>query len=338
MNERAHLLGGTDAASLIGLGRISPLMLYLRLKGDLVDDFEGNEATDAGRLFEDRVAVDLIRNRLGIDLVRPKQMTMALPDEPRIGASFDFAVAEKQPVSSIGRVDTMRLVEGKDLAEIKLTGSRAMWGDLDKVPVHVGAQVQMQMAVARAAGRVVPCVHVIAMFVPGFTMEPFPVEEDQEVGGALLDAARTMIRRVDAGEPPTPGDEADARALYLGRRGQTHICTPEQVAQIEQLRELKQAEKLCAEQMKQLRDSLIPAFGEATEIVHPTTGEVLATYRPNRTFDEVAFAAACPEGYRRALVFQKSKLPKEYESVAKEFMREPTSPLSSVRPFKLKGE
>ena len=331
---RKHLIGGTDAATLIGLGKTSPLMLYMRLRGEIPDDFEGNEATDAGLLFEDHVAVPAVRKQIGIELRRPPTRMMELPDEPRIGASFDFDVV------ALGSPSTgpVMAVDWKPLADIKLTGSRAMWGELDKVPAHVGAQMQMQMAVARANKRVVPCVHVIACFVPGFVMEDFVVEEDPEVGSVLLDKAREMIRRVDAGDPPTPGDEADARALFLGRRGQTKALSHAEVAMLAQLQALKAARKQVEDQEQQLRDALIPAIGDATELVHPDTGEVLATYRPNKTFDEAAFLAAHPAIAAQFTTFDRTACGKVHKKLLESFKREPQNASEAIRVLRIKGE
>lgn len=319
---RSHVIGGTDAASLIGLGRVSPTILYLRLRGEVADDFAGNEATEAGTLFEDGMVAPLAHRHFGMTLLRPASRTMVLPDEPRIGASFDFVVSGTP-----------------DFADAKATGSHK-WEHGEALPLHVAAQMQMQMAVARAAGRVVPCVHVLAMFFPGFMLRDFPVEEDRSVGDALLQRAREMIARVDRGEPPVPGDEADARALFLGRRGVIHIATVEQVALLEQLRIAKTAEKEVATQIKQIRDALVPAFGDATEIVHPGTGEVLATYRPNRLFDAGAFTAAHPDIVAKFQRFDRAAAEKADSSVkrlAEKFMREPTTASESVRALKIIG-
>ena len=321
---RTHKLGGTDAASLIGLGRLSPTALYLRLRGEVPDDFEGNEATDAGLLFEDHVAVPLARKSLQMDLRRPITRTLTLPDEPRIGASMDFEV-DGTP----------------EWADIKLTGSRATWGNPgEKVPVAVGAQMQFQMAVARASGRVVPCVHVIACFVPGFAMVDFPVEEDREVGDALLGKARQMLAAVDAGEPPVPGDEADARALFLGKRGEVYVATGEDVALIQQYREAKKAEREVEERIAILRNALIPKLGNATEIVD-AHGELLGTYRPNKVFDEDAFKVANPGLWETCstLVLNRAKLEKAAgKKIIEAFKREPANPQEAVRVFKIKED
>lgn len=317
---REHLIGGTDAADLLGIGRTSPTTLYLRLRGEIPDDFEGNEATDAGRLFEDHVAVPAIRKKFGVELVRPSEMTLVLPDEPRIGASFDFEMPPDH------------------LAEVKLTGSRRMWGEnLDTLPPIVAAQTQFQMAVARAAKRIVPVVHVYATFVPGFIMEDFPVEEDLEVGEALLGAARDMLRRVDKGEPPDPQTAEDARRVFLGLRGVNHLCSDEEISLIEQLRQAKDARKVCEEQEKAILDALLPAFGSATEIVNPHNGEVLATWRPNKSFDRVRFETDLPElaqQYRKVGI-DLTRLRKDHPQTAKDYTSTLDNPVEAVRPFKI---
>lgn len=322
MNERRHLIGGTDAASLLGLGRMSPTALYLRLRGEMPDDFEGNEATEAGELFESAMVAPLAERRFGMKLVRPDPLRLTLPDERRVGCSFDFAIS------------------GTDrFAEVKATGSRELWGNGDKLPVAVGAQAQFQMAVARANKRIIPCIHVISMHFPGFLLVDNEVEEDQELGGVLLERARAALRAADAGEPPTPGDEADARALFLGKRGEVYRCSDEDVEIIKQLRILAGVEKETAKQIAQLRNALLPKLGTATEIV-TATGEVLATWRPNRVFDEAGLKAAHPAIYDACTktVLDRDKLKKEHKKLAEMFMREPEAPADQVRPFKLKEE
>lgn len=320
---RNHMIGGTDAATLIGLGHVSPLILYLRLRGEVVDDFSGNAATKAGTLFEEHVACPAVSEQFGISLVRPTPARMTLPDEPRIGASFDFVVAGKA-----------------ELAEIKLTGSKAMWGEAgEKVPITVGAQVQMQMAVARANKVPVPCEHVFVMFVPGFTMEDFVVQEDVAVGLALLDAARDMIHRVDSGTPPTPGDEADARALFLAKSGKVHVASAEEVALLAQLREIKAAAKECEAQEKLIRDALVPKWGDATEIVDEH-GVVRATYRANRSFDEAAFTTAYPAVVSQFQKFDRTLAGKDpfTAKLMSGFLREPVSAADQTRVLKLKDQ
>ena len=323
---RTHLIGGTDAADLLGIGFTSPTTLYLRLRGEIPDDFEGNEATAAGKLFEDRVAVDLIREKHGLLLERPSEITLALPDEPRIGVSLDFDVVNEV---------------GKPAAEIKLTGSRRMWGELEKVPPSVGAQAQFQMAVARASGkRIIPVVHVLAMFVPGFITEDFPVEEDREVGSALLESARAMLRSVDDGTPPDPRDAEDARKLFFGRMGETYLCSDSEAELLGQLRQAKAAKKEATDQEKALLDELLPLFGNATEIVHHKTGELLATWRPSKYFDTETFAAVHPdlfEEYRKDVI-DVTRLRKDRPSLHREFSVLLGTAGTSNRPFLLTKE
>lgn len=323
MTTRNHLIGGTDAASLLGLGRISPAVLYLRLRGEMPNDFTGNEATDAGRLFEDYVAVPMAHKHLGIALERPDQITLALPDEPRIGASFDFDVRDSD-----------------HRADIKLTGSRAKWGEPgESVPFDIAAQMQFGMAVARKAGRIVPCIHVVAMFIPGFTMMDYPVHEDQEVGSALLDRARAILAAADSGTPPQAGDEADARALFLGKRGEVAVATPEIAAMVREIKQLKEGRDLADKALQAIRDAVLPFMGNATELVDPATGEVLATWRPNRVVDHELLKQAYPAQYQDAgkWVTSVGALEKTIgKSTVEKFKREPFTFEESVRVFKVK--
>lgn len=321
--NRTHLIGGTDAATLIGLGAESPLILYLRLTGQMPDTFEGNAATRAGKLFEEHVAAPEIALQYGVQLRRPAARVMVLPDEPRIGVSFDF---EQDGAN------------GPELAEIKLTGSRAIWGALgDRVPLPVAAQAQMQMAVSRAAGRIVPCVHVYATFVPGFVVEDFPVAEDREAGDVLLRSAKAMLARVDSGTPPNPGDEADARALFLGKRGLTVQVGSEHEAMLHAIARDKKAIKEAEARVKALRDSLIPLLGDATEIVDEK-GVLLATYRPQRVFMENEFCNDYPALAEEFAVrsLSMTELGKKHKKLVDKYRREPTNPRESTRQLLLK--
>lgn len=319
--NRPHVLGGTDAATLLGLGRISPVVLYLRLRGEVADTFDGNDATEAGTLFEDGVAVPLALRRHGLALRRPHPRTLAHPQEPRIGVSLDFVADDGIPVDA------------------KFTGSRAKWGGLDRVPLPVAAQMQWGMAVMRAAGRPVPEFRVFACFAgEGFATEVFPVAEDRAVGDRLLELGAAMLARVDAGMPPEAGSEADARALFLGRRGEVLSAPPDVVAQIGQLRALEEQASAIEEQVAALRDSILPAIGQNTEVVDPATGELLATWRPNRVFDAVAFAARHPHVVDQCQkrVFDRKAAEKLLgKAEVEKFMRDPIHGEQSTRPFKL---
>lgn len=320
--KRKHLIGGTDAASLIGMGRESPVALYLRLRHGMDGRDNGfADALRAGQLFEDGVVVPLAKERLGLTLVRPAPRTMTLPDEPRIGASLDFVV------SGTGH-----------LADAKLTSSRALWGQLgEKVPLHVGAQMQFQMAVARACGWIVPCDHVIACFVPGFVMQDFEVEEDRAVGEGLLDRARQMLDRVDRGVPPDATSEADARALFLANRGE-RIVLPDEMEQV--LAEIMHEEavvKRAEKRIKERRDILLPFLGTATE-VFGKDGLEIATWRPNKVFDEARFIDRHPDIAMECskAVLDLAKLRREHRKLAAEFMVEPTDQAEQTRVLRIK--
>lgn len=325
MPERKHLLGGTDAASVLGMGRVSPVALYLRLTGAVQDDFEGNEATDAGKLFEEHVVVPAALKQNGLRLARPADMTLQLPDEPRIGASFDFEVAYGD--------DEKHSLSDRPLADAKLTGSKATWGadGERKVPLPIEAQMQQQMAVSRAAGRLRPCVHVLAMFIPGFVQEDFVVQEDRELGDMILAKQRELLDRVDRGDPPEPGSELEARALFLGVRGEVLNLTAEQFELLRDIEDEQRQAKTLEASVRGKRNQLIPELGTATELFFE--GQQVATWRPNKVFDEELFCATHPNVVDHFLEakLNRSALKKAHKQLYEVCQREPEDPQEQTR-------
>jgi predicted phage-related endonuclease len=319
---RNHLIGGTDAATLLGLGRISPVVLYLRLTGELPDTFEGNDATEAGTFFEDGTVVPLAKKRHGLDLVRPAHQTLALPDDPRIGASFDFEVRGTN-----------------ELADAKLTGMAGDWDPATRrIPLHIEAQMQFQMAVRRANQIPTPLVHVLALFTPGYAFEDFVVVEDQQVGAELVARAREMLARVDRREPPDPNTAADARLIYRGRQGQVHQADAGEVELLREMSELRAQAKQIEERIEVLQDTLLPAWGDATEIVDER-GELVATWRPHRAFDTDAFRAAHPTEYLQSLRQEFSREAAERllgKKTVDRFLRDQVPGVRQKRPLVLK--
>lgn len=283
-NERRHLLGGTDAATILGLGRESPLALFVRLRDGVQPDEEGQAAMAAGKLAEDALLRPLIEQATGWKLKRAE--SMCLPDEPRIGASPDFYV-------DVGGGPGAKV----EFAEAKLTGSRAMWGPpgTREVPVHVAAQVQQQMAVARAVGFVVPVVHVSVCFVPGFVMSVYPVPEDQEAGALLLAAERTFLHRLDTNQPPEAGSEADARIRFLASRGTPTKLSEAGLESLLRVHLLREEIKERMTELERAQFNVLSEAKEATELLHPVTGKLVGTVRANRVFDEALLRAQFPE-------------------------------------------
>ena len=316
----SHTIGGTDAATLVGLGYESPLHLFLRLRGDIAQappDSSAELRMEAGKLAEQGVIRPLVERRYGLALLPSKPM--ALPDEPRIGASPDFEV---EPTD----------VMPATFAEAKLTGSRDLWGHAgsDKIPLPVAAQCQFQMAVARACGPPREAVRLFRLFALGWELADYTLVEDQEVGRDLLQRAHAMLRDVAEGNMPVAGNEADARLRFLARRGHARVLTPEELAWAAEIREAGEQVRVLETRVKELRSHLLPTLGEDTEFVDPQTGELVLTWRSNRFFDEDALRRQFPDVAERATV---STLVRGYipDSIAGKCMRDPLTPAEQVR-------
>jgi len=323
MSARNHKIGGTNAATLLGIGRESQTVLYLKLRGE-IPEFEGNEATEAGQIFEDGTIVPLAKKRLGLDLVRPDERVLVHPDDPRLGASLDFEVWGENA-----------------FADAKLTSWREKWGnDLDVLPMDVAAQMQWQMAMARARGRAVPVVHVIAFMLPGYILRDFPVQEDVAIGEHLVGLARNFLQLAENGTPPKPENEVDARLLYMARQGGRE-ATAEEVALVRELREVQDQRKQAESREKAIRDLLVPAIGEHSELLD-ADGKPIVTYAPNSVFDEAAFRAQYPEYWHAAVESKfsvtkaKAAIGARAESILRHFRREPLKPSESTRVLRIK--
>lgn len=312
--DRPHLIGATDAATLIGLGYESQAHLFLRLRGIIQVEELDADALLAGKLAEDGVLKPLIEHRFGVTLIRATPIH--LPDEPRIGCSIDFFDSE-------GCV-----------TETKFTGSRARWGPPGsrEVPVDHWAQVQFQLAILRACGRPALGSKLCPCFIPGFEIVRYPIDEDREVGDRLLASARDMLRRVDRDDPPDPKLEAESRALILARRGVMHVVTDSEREALVEINRLQGVAREAEAQAKALRDTVCPGFGDATELV-TDGGEVIATYRSNREFDAEAFALAHPDLVLDYMT-QKldiARLKKEQRKLCDQFMCEPVAAHEQTR-------
>lgn len=320
--DRTHLIGSTDIATILGLGYESQAHLWLRLTGAIGDDDDTRNATAlrAGQLAEEGLFKPLITERIGRQLTRIAPHT--LPDEPRIGASFDFTNDDLGPV----RLD-----------ECKLTGSTALWENGDVPPLYL-AQLQFQLAVLRANGILVDEAGIWQLQVPGWHLHYHPVKEDQQVGQAMIAKAKQFLRLVDTGVPPTPTDEDDVRRLVIASQGKKFICSQEQAEILYAIRGFQEQAKHFEALAKENRDRLIPMIGDATELVD-STGKPLGTFRANRAFDEEAFHINYPElaaAYVKVSTDMK-RLRAERPDVVDACMGLPTDSTKQVRVLRIKG-
>jgi len=322
---RKHLIGGTDAATLLGVGRESRLHLYMRLRGEIPNEEPDNEdALKAGKLAEDGLIRPLVEDLIDTNgegaLVRAAPVPLQV--DPRIGVSPDFYASN-----------------GRDV-EAKLTGSRLLWGTHEsrQVPLHVYLQVQFQYAVPRDNGMPRHAIDVWTMFLPSYDLCRYPIPEDIEVGKKLIEAAHEMLRRVDAGLEPEATNEEDARAKFLAYNEEPIELSAEQQASVKRIGELSRIMREAKAESDDLRNQLLPQLGNASVLIG-AGGEVVATWRANRVFDEVAFARKHPDILAQYTVpkLDMAAVRKHHKKAVEACMVMPTHPSEQTRVFKVKG-
>jgi hypothetical protein len=172
--------------------------------------------------------------------------------------------------------------------------------------------------------------------VPGWKLTPHPIETPSRGGAELLCLAQEFLLRVENGNPPDPSTEADARSAYAGAPGLAVRLDAVNTMQFERMATIKQQMKKLEQEEQMIRDSLIPAIGEAT-IVLAADGTQLATFKANREFDEQRFNELHPElavAYQKATL-DKTRLKREHPAIYEHLCIVPTTPAAAKRTLRL---
>lgn len=190
-------VGASEAPSICGVGRSTPLEVYLRKLG-LAPPVEENEAMRVGKALEPAIA-DLYQQRTGVPLLR-RQVFAYRPLAPRIFATLDAIRPDDRPV------------------EFKAVGLRMArdWGDEadgpEGVPSYVIVQAIHQM-IASGAGEV----DVAALI--GTELRIYTVPRVASVVAWVANQVGSFLDRLDRLDPPPPtldGERDDSRLLaYL---------------------------------------------------------------------------------------------------------------------------
>lgn len=181
------------------------------------------------------------------------------------------------------------------LVEIKATGvaapmtrdRREMWGEdgTDEVPVHIGAQVQYQMACTghRLAD--------VAALIGGDGLRVFTVEYDEQVAMFMVHQAREFWQRhvlpVLCGEctadecAPDPRTAADLALRYPRDNGSVVEGGQEHVEKIHILNTLKDSRKDLDSQIESIETEIKLAIGDASALV--VDGRTVATWKASQS-------------------------------------------------------
>lgn len=204
-------LGASQISTAIGVSPYArPIELfeeYVGLRGRMT----GNDATELGHALEDGV-VRIAANRLNVSA--KASPTLEHPRIPWLCATPD------------------RVLSDWSLLQVKTTGltsyqhveARDRWGDdgSDEVPLHVVAQVQTELLVARAQpSNTLPMICHVAALIAGRGVVIYPIPFDDEIARAIVTKASKFWKCVQEKTPP-PIDGSDAFTDYLKKRFPDH--------------------------------------------------------------------------------------------------------------------
>lgn len=309
-------LGGSSAASCVGVGWESGVALWERLRGDESRakqwTREQRRMLDAGNALEP-VAMQAVREDYGVEIVRPAEwMELRGHSDNRI----------------VGHPDGW-LEPGVVGAEIKTSGGhKAGWGeaDTDQVPAAYQVQCMHYMALSGAKEW-----HLFALRVPTWSVTRYIIRRDDVVCAHLLEQERRMLRLVDEGTPPDPRDEAEARARWFQHTpGLSVEATPNIMAWVHKRAVAKRVEAFAGKVASEAALHILNYAKDAESIVSPE-GDPICTLRSNRVFDREAFAAKHPEAYAECMDFVPALARERHKKLYESCMRDAANRDESAR-------
>ncbi len=271
--DRTKGIGGSDIAAIMGLSPWkSPLDVWYEKTGR--DEPEpDNDAMYWGRTLEAVVAQEY-EKRTG-NKVRKRA-------EPYRHADYPFL---------LGHVD--RLIEHGGILECKTTDKMMAphWGEpgTDEVPAYYLTQVLHYIGLS---GRGV-C--EIPVLFGGRKYEIYHVEKDKDViDGLWQESVKFWENYVLTDEPPEPRTEEEVKRLYPQHKDEEKLADAELAQMIEELKAVQSDRKAKEKREKELRDNLLPHFGDAAALVDPT-GKPLATYKASKPSVKIDYKKAATD-------------------------------------------
>jgi putative phage-type endonuclease len=269
LEERRLVIGGSDAANVVGLGRDSPVDTWQEKLG-LAPPRVVTDEMRWGSKLEPLIAREYCE-RNGVELVQ--QLYVVHPDVPYMAATLDGV-----------RPDG-------GLVEIKTTGWSREWGDedSDQVPPPYLIQTHHQMACTGAS-----FAHV-AVLIRGNRYRQFTVRRDDDLIATLLDRERTFWQCVERKTPPWWGKQ-DARTLAILNpecAGEVAIEDRGLLDDIEAIEDYNAGIREMASRRDELKVRILAAMGN-NQIAHLPDGR-----RIKRFLYEVAERTQTVKGYKK---------------------------------------
>ncbi|MDE2102932.1 MAG: YqaJ viral recombinase family protein [Patescibacteria group bacterium] len=273
-------IGGTDAASIMGLGYQTPYDLWeLKTGRRAPEDLSGLEAVRLGARLE-AVVADEYADRAGAPLLHVRE-TLRRADKP-----WMFAHVDRTALTASGPVG----IEIKTAGLVGVAG--AEWGEdgSDEVPAGYLVQVQWYMAVTQWQ------LFRIVALLGGRGIRVYEIPRDPEIIDALEQQAEQFWACVQADFQPPIVSVDDARKRWSRSRATAKIASAEILDHDAQLRGLDAHIKEIEAYAEEHRAAIMAFMGDADTLVDGA-GRRLRTWKSSEStrLDSARVKAEYPE-------------------------------------------
>lgn len=252
VHERRGFIGGSDAASILGVSPWrSAFRCWCEKRGEVEPaDLSGEFYVYWGNVLEDVVAQEFAR-RSGLRIKK----------EPRL------LRARKHPFIG-GHIDRRILVE-RTFLECKTSNAwdYSHWGHPDAgregIPLHYLAQCDHYMMVLNSADH---C--YLAALIGGSDYRVYRIERSSKAESELLAAEVEFWRQVEEDDPPMVESESDARLRWrLAQEGSAIAIDQSTFDKVAELSVVQESIKQYEGREKKLRDEIVPLFEDKESLV-----------------------------------------------------------------------
>jgi putative phage-type endonuclease len=246
--RRKTTIGGSEAASVVGIGYDAPIDLWQEKLG-LRPPKEVNEAMRLGTLLEPVIAGEY-RRITGVDLA--EQLFLTHPDIPWMTCTLDG------------------LREDGIIAQFKTAGTHMAdkWGEpgTDDIPEMFLVQEHHEMEVVRAlsGGQAGHTAHVLVLVGGQKFMGPYVIQRNDDLVHAIVTRESEFNKCIVSRTPPDWG-KMDARALAIlfpCCEGEIEISATV-AGWVEEYEAAKASTKMIEERAEELKVAILQAMGNA---------------------------------------------------------------------------
>lgn len=263
LEQRRSGIGGSDVAGVLGVSKwATPLDVYNSKINDVSEDdlADTNEAIHFGNVLEDVVAQEFCR-RTGMKVQR-RNRVYRHNEHPELIANIDRAVVGER-------------------AGLECKTSSAwmadQWGEsgTDEVPIPYILQCQHYMEVTGLRK------WWVAALIGGNDFRWYPIPFNEDLADHIVKNCtdfwhQHVVKRV----PPKPTNLEDIAKLYETTKDvRTIVATDEVFDALNRIKELKDSEKLLGGEQADCKMVIQEFMGEANTLIHPTTGDIIATWK-----------------------------------------------------------